>query len=202
MEDTGIGIDREVLKRIFQPYEQGDSSLTAGGGGIGLGLSISRHLAELHGGSLEAESEPGQGSIFRLTLPIAAGADRIAVSPSGAAEPSKATLQPEAAEEMPDVLQSASEVQADAGKPRVLLVDDDPVNLHILKEMMPRQQYHVSAVNSAHEALKRMDDQEWDLVVTDVMMPRMSGYELTRTIRRPIRDVGTAGAAADGPRPA
>lgn len=184
VEDTGIGIDREVLKRIFQPYEQGDSSLTAGGGGIGLGLSISRHLAELHGGSLEAESEPGQGSIFRLTLPIAAGADRIAVSPSGAAEPSKAALQPEAAEEMPDVLQSASEVQADAGKPRVLLVDDDPVNLHILKEMMPRQQYHVSAVNSAHEALKRMDDQEWDLVVTDVMMPRMSGYELTRTIRQ------------------
>lgn len=183
VEDTGIGIHREVLQRIFQPYEQADSSLTAMGGGLGLGLSISRQLAELHGGSLEAKSEPGQGSIFRLTLPIAPATVWTAVPSSYVTKPRKMPLKHTAAEEVLDVPLPASAVEAKVGKPRVLIVDDDPVNLHILKEMLPRHRYQVSAVNSAHEAMKLIDDREWDLVVTDVMMPRMSGYELTRLIR-------------------
>ncbi|WP_165972397.1 hybrid sensor histidine kinase/response regulator [Paenibacillus piri] len=185
VEDTGIGIHPEVLQQIFQPYKQADSSLTAGGGGLGLGLSISRQLAELHGGSLEAESEPGQGSIFRLTLPIATATAWTAVSSSDVTKPrpGKVPLKHTTAEEMLKVPGPVSAVDAIAEKPRVLIVDDDPINLHILKEMLPRHRYHVVAVNSGHEAMKLIDAREWDLVVTDVMMPRMTGYELTRLIR-------------------
>ncbi|WP_158289307.1 hybrid sensor histidine kinase/response regulator [Paenibacillus flagellatus] len=184
VEDTGVGIARDMLQRMFLPYEQADSSLTAMGGGLGLGLRISRQLAELHGGTLEADSELGQGSVFRLTLPIAQGIGETASPPSDAAEPGELSRRQTAVEQEPGVSWADSAVDADAEKPNVLIVDDDPVNLHILKETLPRHRYRVSAVHSAQEALKRIDEEEWDLVVTDVMMPRMSGYELTRMIRR------------------
>lgn len=184
VEDTGIGIDPKVRQRIFQPYGKEEANLTAMGGGLGLGLSISRQLAELHGGSLEAESEPGQGSLFRLTLPSAPEAARPAVPLSDETAARRMPLKHATAETAPEISLSAAAVEAGAEKARVLVVDDDPVNLRILKGMLPWHRYHISAVHSADEAMKLIDESEWDLVVTDVMMPRVSGYELTRTIRR------------------
>lgn len=183
VEDTGIGIDLDTQKRLFKPYEQADSSMTAMGSGIGLGLSISKQLANLHGGALEVESEPGRGSIFRLTLPLAKDAVPAAVQPPNKAGDVTAAQELAAAYSTPDLEQLAAALEPEAGKPRVLVVDDDPVNLRILEGMLPRHQYQVSAVYSGLEAIKLIDASEWDLVVADVMMPRMSGYELTRTIR-------------------
>lgn len=183
VEDTGIGIAPEAQQRLFQPYEQADSSMTAIGGGIGLGLSISRQLAELHGGSLEVESEPGRGSVFRLTLRLAP--ETAPPNVPAPREPDQGQLPSKNTEgTVPEWLQSAAAYEGWAKKPRVLVVDDDPVNLRILQGMLPRDQYLVSAVNSGHEAMKLIDgSSEWDLVVADVMMPRMSGYELTQNIR-------------------
>ncbi len=176
VHDTGVGIEAEALRRVFEPYERSDSALAAIGGGLGLGLSISRQLAERLGGSLEAESELGRGSTFRLTLPVAA--ERLpAANPetaAGAAGRSSGTAEP---------VSDPTPAQAGYGTPRVLVVDDDPINLHILEGMLPGDAYRIAAVSSAHEALQAIDENEWDLVVTDVMMPRMSGYELTRIIR-------------------
>ncbi|WP_282936888.1 ATP-binding protein [Paenibacillus sp. RC67] len=183
VEDTGIGIQQEILDRIFLPYEQADSSMTSEGGGLGLGLSISRQLAELQGGSLEAESEPGKGSLFRLTMPIAPAAVWQEAS-SSATKPKKILLKHTTAEETHKTLEPSTTTEAKAKKPWVLIVDDDPINLHILKEMLPRHQYHVATVTSALDAMNLIDAREWDLVVSDIMMPRVSGYELTRSIRR------------------
>ncbi|OPH46740.1 hypothetical protein BC351_13950 [Paenibacillus ferrarius] len=182
VEDTGIGIHPEVMKRIFQPYEQADSSLTAGGGGLGLGLSISRQLAELHGGALEAESELGKGSLFKLTMPLAPATAKPEVT-SELTKPKKTLLKQTTTEEILKIPKPTSATEAKAEKPWVLIVDDDPINLRILKEMLPQHQYHVITVTSAHDAIKLIDTREWDLVVSDIMMPRMSGYELTRSIR-------------------
>lgn len=183
VEDTGIGITPEDQRRLFEPYEQADSSMTSMGG-IGLGLSISRQLAELHGGSLEVKSEPGKGSIFRLSLPLAPeSAPAAIVSVRGGAE-SERPLANTPSEEASDLLQSTAAIEAQTGRPRVLVVDDDPVNLRILAGMLPSSLYQVTAIYSGHEAMKLIDEREWDLVIADVMMPRMSGYELTQTIRR------------------
>lgn len=76
VEDSGIGISEELQRRIFLPYEQGDSSLTSQGGGIGLGLSICRQLVELHGGELSVKSSPSQGAVFTFTLPVAHAAPK------------------------------------------------------------------------------------------------------------------------------
>ncbi|MEI7026408.1 ATP-binding protein [Paenibacillus sp. y28] len=183
VEDTGIGIEPEAQQRLFEPYEQADSSITALGGGIGLGLSISRQLAELHGGTLEVQSGPGQGSIFRLTLPLASEAAPPAPLPAPGENDWKGAAKQTAAEAASDSESSDAVLEARTIRPRVLVVDDDPVNLRILEGMLPKQRYEVTAVYSGHDAMKLIDEEEWDLVVSDVMMPRMSGYELTQTIR-------------------
>ncbi|WP_135547826.1 ATP-binding response regulator [Paenibacillus cymbidii] len=183
VEDTGIGIDPEEQKRLFQPYEQADSSMTAMGGGIGLGLSISQQLARLHHGSLEVESAPGRGSRFRLVLPLATAElsdDDIPSAPDS--ELRSAAVREAAASSGRE--QTAASAESKGREPRVLMVDDDPLNLRILQGMLPRHQYHVVGVGSGQEALRLIDGEEWDLVVADVMMPRMSGYELTGTIRK------------------
>lgn len=186
VEDTGIGIDPEEQQRLFLPYEQADSSMTSVGGGIGLGLSISRQLAALHNGSLEVESEPGRGSRFRLTLPLATAELAYATARSAPASAPRnyAAAQAAAAGGVSNREPAVAASESKGRQPRVLIVDDDPVNLRILQGMLPRHQYRVSAANAGQEALRLLDRDEWDLVVADVMMPRMSGYELTRTIRQ------------------
>ncbi|WP_080832134.1 hybrid sensor histidine kinase/response regulator [Cohnella massiliensis] len=184
VEDTGIGIEPGDLERLFRPYEQVDSSLTAIGGGIGLGLSISRQLAELHGGTLKAESEPGRGSTFRLTLPLAPESGRTDAATYPVEIRWQTPLANADSEALPGPGQIAAAAEYGERMPRVLVVDDDPVNLRILQGMLPGNRYEVATAYSGHEALELIAGGEWDLVVADVMMPRMSGYELTRNIRR------------------
>lgn len=189
--DSGEGIALEELSRIFQPYEQ------AGGqdrGGLGLGLSITRQLVELHGGRLTVESRPGEGSIFRFSLPLADG-PFFTDGRFGGSE----------AEEWPDVslnaqapyFQGRGETPLPAGSPlfpaaeedqdgailHILVVDDDPVNLRVLSTILHEDIYRLTPVLSGEEALKHLGEESWDLLITDVMMPQMSGYELTRQVR-------------------
>jgi len=179
--DTGIGMDEEVQKRIFQPYEQADSGMTGVGGGIGLGLSICRELVELHKGTLSVQSTPGQGSVFILTLDMD---DKYIEEPE---------LLPIWLDTVKEEAHSIS-IDYDLSDPagglsnmldvtRILLVDDDTVNLNILKEILHAEAYSVVTATSGKEALSLLDLIDWDLIITDVMMPEMSGYELSRMIR-------------------
>ncbi|WP_438349568.1 ATP-binding protein [Paenibacillus sp. FA6] len=183
IKDSGIGIEEDVQQRIFQPYEQADSSMIAMGGGLGLGLSICKQLVELHGGTLEVQSSLGLGSVFSFALPIDSNVleqqitdsveedlmtDHVIIS-QGIAESSSALTSPKSISDM--------------RRPRVLAVDDDPVNLKILRNILTEDYYDITAVTSGKEALIWLGKGEWDLIIADVMMPDMSGYELTRTIR-------------------
>jgi len=181
--DTGVGIDEAMLRTIFEPYQQGDSSMTAMGGGFGLGLSICRQLVELHGGTLQVSSVLGEGSIFTFTLPVAEGA---IVGEIAAATP--AIVKNEFLyKETPIAKRLKQEAFTNnmlpSYKPRILAIDDDPVNLRVLANILSEEQYEVEMVTNGKEALKQLELKEWDLIISDVMMPGMSGYELTRSIR-------------------
>lgn len=176
--DTGIGMDQETQRRVFDPYEQGDSSMTAMGGGIGLGLSICKELVQLHGGSLSVVSSPHEGSVFTFTLQLADEPSRMVVNND--------VFLPEAGEAAPVLnaqVQDQSRGHSDRmSKSRVLAVDDDPVNLKILTALLA-DDYDIKTVTTGQGALLLLDEESWDLVISDVMMPVMSGYELTRRIR-------------------
>ncbi|MEK5039974.1 hybrid sensor histidine kinase/response regulator [Sporosarcina sp. FSL K6-3457] len=172
VQDQGIGMDEETVKHIFQPYERADSEMTAIAGGIGLGLSICMQLVQLHGGSLSVTSIVGKGSTFTFTLPIAER--QLALGAS----------RPEAVKNVELVhVKSNSKVYVNKGQPRLLVVDDDPLNLSIVEQILSAEQYDVVTCTSGKEALVLLDKERWDLVISDVMMPHMSGYELTRKIR-------------------
>lgn len=169
--DTGIGMEEEALRTIFEPYAQAHNGE---GGGFGLGLNISRKLVELHGGTLQVQSVVGEGSSFSFAVPLAnASAAEVAI-------PSFSILQ----EPIKDENHSdAAAREQSFERLRILVVDDDPVNLQVIETMFSEEDYTIGTALSGEEALALLDVQEWDLIVSDVMMPQMSGYELTRRIR-------------------
>lgn len=192
--DTGMGMDEDMLKRLFRPYEQAASNDTMIEGGFGLGLSISKQLVELHGGRLNVSSILGQGSKFTFSLQLASDEAKIeneiyAIPNSFAqlaTEHMPALRQVSASlekEELTPITNPTTSVEMSRERPIILVVDDDPVNLQVLEAVLPYEEYDATMVTSGKEALALLDAKEWDLVISDIMMPQMSGYELTRIIR-------------------
>src|SRR5690625_1744502 len=183
VEDTGIGMNEETMRRIFKPYEQGDASMTARGQGIGLGLNISRQLVEEHGGTLTVESIQGKGSTFSFTLPLAkdSNEEQAIQSDESIDEKDLSGNIPTSTLVNFPVIPKGDYLTF---KPSILVVDDDPVNLKVLLNILSAHEYKIVTVTSGREALDLLVTGDWDLVIADVMMPLMSGYELTRVIRK------------------
>jgi len=189
ISDTGVGMDEETLDRIFLPYEQGSYGISDGRG-LGLGLSICKQLVELHGGTLTVRSELGNGSIFSFNLPLS---DENAISVTRNLHPIN--------ELTTDIVEQNNELVfpnitlgeiittvhipplLNNRKVNILAVDDDPINLNVLVGILSTEPYHVTTANSARQALEILNTQQWDLLITDAMMPHMSGYELTQKVR-------------------
>ena len=167
--DTGIGIDPEVIEKMFEPFMQADVSMTRVYGGNGLGLAISKELVELMGGTIGAESEPGRGSVFWFELPL----PEIA----GAGAPRERQL-------------PAAERTATAASPLVLVVEDSPVNRLVAVHVLERCGFRSHVVNDGREALGALSTQRYDAVLMDCQMPDIDGYEATRELRR--REAGRA----------
>jgi len=191
--DTGIGIPEEALQRIFLPYEQSETR-DGRGGGFGLGLHICKQLVELHRGTIRAESRPGAGSVFRFTLPLAdpdagAPASLGAIPEAAAAVPDLPPYRRETAPPLAAGFPAESdpfphaEAPEDAANSKILLVDDDAVNVRVLAQSLAQDGYAVTIATSAEQAVAELDKSRFDLVIADVMMPQMSGYQLTELIR-------------------
>nr|WP_318286371.1 ATP-binding protein [Paenibacillus xylanexedens] len=183
VSDTGTGISEELQERIFEAYEQGTAQARLSGG-IGLGLSISKQLTELHGGELTVQSVLGQGSAFQVSLPrkdtpaLTEQTDQTEHSRWGVQHLSEVAVSLD--EEQPPV----NPVLPGKTTARILAVDDDPVNLRVLISMLSNEPYDIQPATSALEALELLNTQSWDLLIADVMMPHMSGYELTESVRK------------------
>ncbi len=179
--DTGRGIPPEFLPHMFERFRQADSRLAREFGGLGLGLAIARHITEMHGGTIEAESEGvGRGSTFRMRLPHVAGpAERLPSPPSAPVRP-VATLA------------SATRLNG----VRLLVVDDDEDALRLLRTVLETAGAEVRAAASAPEALRLIQIDPPDVLVADVGMPGMDGLDLIRQIRALDEDAARSVPAA------
>ena len=174
VEDTGIGIPGDRQEDIFKSFEQVESSETAAHEGIGLGLSITRKLVELHGGRIYVNSAPGKGSTFTFSLPVCKSTQKNEKKTVEANNPTG----PELAANVPPNGQ-------DKDRASILAVDDNHANLRAVSMILEKQGYTVLTAYSATAALEAIrNDGNINLVVTDVMMPKISGLELCREIRR------------------
>jgi two-component system sensor histidine kinase ChiS len=172
--DTGIGIPPEKQERIFESFEQADGSVAREYGGAGLGLSITRRLVELHGGRIWVEAEVGQGARFTFTLPTTTERADQSTPIAG----SRARLR------TPTLPVAAMAAVTDHEQFRVLIVDDEPVNLQVLSNHLTLENYRVTRASSGPEALQILHSgQNFDLIILDIMMPKMSGYEVCRELR-------------------
>jgi CheY-like chemotaxis protein len=163
--DTGQGISRDFLPFVFDRFRQADSTTTRQHGGLGLGLAIARHLVEIHGGSISAQSAgEGHGSTFTLRLPLM---DSVVKSVGLDEQQPLETRHPQ---------QTLSGL-------RVLVVDDDADTLQLMKTALTSRQAKVTAVSSAGEAIQAILASRPDVLVSDIAMPEEDGYGLIRRIR-------------------
>ena len=165
--DTGIGIAPEHLDKLFNPFEQADGSVTRKFGGTGLGLAICKRLAELMGGSIRVESEPGVGSTFELCLPYVAPLEA-PITTAGEAAPTPPT---------------ASHPLAGL---RILAVDDNEINQRVLEDFLIEEGARVTLAETGQTAVDcvvRDGCEAFDVVLMDLQMPDMNGYEATRLLQ-------------------
>jgi CheY-like chemotaxis protein/two-component sensor histidine kinase len=171
VNDTGVGISPEFLPFVFEPFRQADARLGRDHGGLGLGLAISKQLVELHGGTIHADSGGlGRGATFTIRLPVQIGAG----IGDGTLEQSAQTAA------APISLRGLD----------IVLVDDEEDTLAMFRDALDAAGAQVRAATTAEAAIREIERSRPDLLVTDLGLPGMDGFELLRTLR--------SGAAASG----
>ena len=165
VEDTGIGIPADTLPRLFKAFEQADPSTTRRYGGTGLGLAVARRLAMLMGGDAGAESVLGQGSVFWFSARVGR-ADIQWRAPSG-----------------PGIGAAELALRSQCAGAHVLVAEDDPINREVAIELLQTAGLVVSTAVDGRDAVARATQEPFDLVLMDLQMPEMDGYEATRHLR-------------------
>ncbi len=194
VRDTGIGISQQNLNRIFNAFEQVDGSITRQFGGTGLGLAITRHLVELHDGTLHVESTPGKGTSFSFTIPKAPS--DVPLSLSGVDNTAFGNQEKTSLPVLPPFGNHTAIVNEPCQKRmhqqrhgdaeiRILAIDDDPVNLRAVSRYLVSQGISVFIADSGKQGLEIIENNPMpDLVLLDIMMPQMSGYDVLRILRQ------------------
>lgn len=159
VSDTGIGIEKKDMDRLFQSFSQIENSYTRQYGGTGLGLVISKQLLKMMGGGIEVNSEYGVGSTFRFTLKFRIG---------NASLTNKKLL--------PKITKAEKAL-------KLMLVEDDRINQKVIRKMLEERGHMVKAANNGMEAIELFSQEEFDAILMDIQMPKMNGVEATAKIR-------------------
>lgn len=162
IQDCGIGIPKEALPRMFQPFSQVDSSTTRKFGGTGLGLSICKQLVDLMGGDIGVDSRESHGSTFWFAVTLKEGGSTAVTSEK----------------------EVTPETQASAQRLRLLVAEDNSVNQMIVSKMIEKLGHKATIVANGQEALEVLQLAPYDMVIMDCQMPELDGYEATRRIRQ------------------
>jgi signal transduction histidine kinase/ActR/RegA family two-component response regulator len=171
VKDDGIGITEDQQHRLFRPFSQAEDSTARKYGGTGLGLAICKRLAERMGGQIGVTSRPGHGSLFWFTVRVL-----VAQEPRIISEPEAPSIPPR---------------QHQPRNARVLLVEDNKINQKVATLMLKNLGYPVNVASNGVEALNALDEEHYDLILMDCMMPEMDGFEATRR----LREMGGQGAS-------
>lgn len=162
--DTGIGISPEGQKKLFNPFEQAEKSTTRKYGGTGLGLAICKHLVEAMGSSIQINSQEGEGSTFYFTVNFA----------SGDAQSAEAATTSKTSFSMP-IEQTPSL--------KIMVIEDNEMNRRVMKGLLEKGKHKVTTANDGTSALKILDDENFQIILTDINMDGMSGTEFTKAVR-------------------
>jgi|GEM_PF-1588578 len=162
VKDTGIGIPKEKQEQIFESFSQADEHTTRVFGGTGLGLAITKRLVELQGGWIKLQSEVGKGSCFSFSLTYTIG---------------------EAPSELLTETQNVLKQKGIKGVERILIVEDNLFNIKVVKRILKFWDMEIDIAKDGYEALEKVKEKDYNLVLMDLQMPRMDGYQATETIR-------------------
>jgi signal transduction histidine kinase/serine phosphatase RsbU (regulator of sigma subunit) len=183
ISDTGIGVAKNKLNRIFESFEQAEGSTARKYGGTGLGLAITKQLVQLHGGKIWVKSEVGVGSCFFFTIPLSKDKDDVSSNKDNVSaqisliNSSLSDIKTNKPSKETNKVTTSNQVN-------ILIVDDEPINLQVLQNYLYLENYHIVQANNGHEALSIIEKGfKPDAILLDVMMPQMTGYELTKKLR-------------------
>ncbi|MFQ5840219.1 MAG: response regulator, partial [Candidatus Methylomirabilales bacterium] len=168
--DTGIGIKPEDQTRVFEPFQQIETSLGRKYPGTGLGLALTRKLVELHGGEIRVESTPGQGSTFTFTLALPSP-----VPPSG--------RRPEAPAAKPRPVETSEETAGDPARPLILVVEDDPKAIDLMVSYLQEGGYRVAVARNGEEALAQAKALHPLAITLDVLFPTVEGWHILEQLK-------------------
>ncbi|MEG3922885.1 ATP-binding protein [Microcoleus sp. T3_A4] len=187
VSDTGIGIPEDKLERIFESFEQADGSTAREYGGTGLGLTVAQQLVELHGGKIWVCSTVGVGSQFIFTLPVSESQPDVSSLQPLLSENSPIFITPELGRKSSLINSPISDNSdlLETEKIKVLVVDDEPINIQVIINSLSIENYEITQASNGLEAVNLIESGfKPDLILLDVMMPQMTGYEVCREVRK------------------
>lgn len=172
VSDTGIGMTKEQMGKLFRAFQQADSSTTKKFGGTGLGLAISRHFCQLMNGDITVASEPGKGTTFTMRIPT----EVVPRTADAVVKPDSLTKTQEHAIQQEEVKRAAEALPASAAV--VLVIDDDPVVADLLRRTLLKDGYRVEYAENGEKGLQLARQLRPDAITLDVMMPGMDGWQV------------------------
>ena len=166
VKDTGIGIPEDKLHFVFERFRQAESHTTRKYGGSGLGLSIAKQLVELQGGTLSVKSKLRIGSVFSFCIPY-----------------KKSTV----VQPVPEIIQNKYNIK-DLGKLKILLVEDNRLNVLLVSSLFSENKLKMEVAENGSVCVEKLQKNEYDIVLMDMEMPVMNGYEAATIIRRELKN--------------